>query len=136
MSPSNGVVVKGTSDLVYTPNQGFCGRDTFTYTLSNANGSSTATVTIDVACVNAVSSTGSPSTASDESAPPTRSPTLVIEEIANVVLNLEDDYVEGDMNQPIEIPLIVNDTIPGDGKFFASVISRFEDSVTLPMHIS
>ncbi|KAL3770124.1 hypothetical protein ACHAW5_009665 [Stephanodiscus triporus] len=50
--PSHGVLVMGSSDLVYTPNVDFCGVDTFKYTLSNAQFSDTATVTIEIFCNN------------------------------------------------------------------------------------
>jgi LPXTG-motif cell wall-anchored protein len=38
----------GTQAVVYTPEAGFTGTDTFTYRLTNTNGSRTATVTVDV----------------------------------------------------------------------------------------
>ena len=47
---SNGVVTVGSDgELVYTPNDGFSGLDTFTYTISNSNGETdTATVYVTV----------------------------------------------------------------------------------------
>jgi LPXTG-motif cell wall-anchored protein len=42
------VPAAGTQAVVYTPQAGFTGTDTFTYRLTNSNGSRTATVTVDV----------------------------------------------------------------------------------------
>ncbi len=42
------VPAAGTQAVVYTPDPGFTGTDTFTYRLTNSNGSNTATVTVDV----------------------------------------------------------------------------------------
>lgn len=47
--PGHGsVVINGDGTIHYTPNNGFVGTDTFTYTLSNGNLHSTATVTVTV----------------------------------------------------------------------------------------
>ena len=47
--PSNGVVVNNGTDVTYTPNAGFTGDDTFSYTTTDGNGlSSIATVTVTV----------------------------------------------------------------------------------------
>ncbi|MBU1048687.1 tandem-95 repeat protein [Candidatus Bipolaricaulota bacterium] len=47
--PTNGTVAIGGSELLYEPNQGFSGTDTFQYTIADDSGSlSTATVTIGV----------------------------------------------------------------------------------------
>jgi len=53
-NPSNGVVsISGSTDLVYTPNAGFTGTDTFVYTACDANGGTdTATVTVTVGMAN------------------------------------------------------------------------------------
>jgi VCBS repeat-containing protein len=52
--PSNGTLVqKADGSFTYTPDENFCGIDSYTYTISDGNGGSdTATVTINVACVN------------------------------------------------------------------------------------
>ena len=57
---SNGIVAitNGGTDLSYTPTGDYCGSDSFTYTIT---GNSTATVSIDVNCVN-----DQPSFSSDE----------------------------------------------------------------------
>lgn len=44
-------VANGTTDITYTPNAGFCGdTDVFEYEICDANGCSTATVAVGVAC--------------------------------------------------------------------------------------
>jgi large repetitive protein len=52
MQPRNGTAsVSGNNQILYTPNAGFCGgRDTLIYQICNANGCSTATVSINVVC--------------------------------------------------------------------------------------
>ncbi len=52
--PTNGTVTQVGNDLVYTPNDGFEGNDTFTYTICDENGGcDTATVTVNVdTCTN------------------------------------------------------------------------------------
>lgn len=47
-SPSNGSLTKTGNTFVYTPNAGFIGGDSFTYTNSDGYGSDVATVTITV----------------------------------------------------------------------------------------
>ena len=46
--PTNGVVTQDGQGLVYTPNQGFSGADSFTYTVSDGLLSDTATVNVTV----------------------------------------------------------------------------------------
>ncbi|MAT96582.1 MAG: hypothetical protein CL608_05510 [Anaerolineaceae bacterium] len=47
--PTNGTVVNNGSDVTYSPDAGFTGSDSFTYTVSDGNGGSdTATVTVTV----------------------------------------------------------------------------------------
>lgn len=51
-NPANGTLsINGSNQVVFTPTNGFTGSDTFKYTLTNANGTSTtaATVTVNVA---------------------------------------------------------------------------------------
>ncbi len=52
--PANGTLVQNADgSFTYTPDANFCGTDSYDYTISDGNGGSdTATVTIDVACVN------------------------------------------------------------------------------------
>jgi VCBS repeat-containing protein len=48
---SNGTVVNNTADVTYTPNAGWSGTDTFTYTVSDGSLTATASVTITVNAV-------------------------------------------------------------------------------------
>lgn len=52
-APANGTATDNNSNVSYEPNTGYCGPDSFTYTL---NGGSTATVTLDVVCAPAFTS--------------------------------------------------------------------------------
>ena len=47
--PVNGTVTQSGNSLVYTPNAGFSGTDSFTYTICDDDGCDTATVTVQVA---------------------------------------------------------------------------------------
>jgi hypothetical protein len=48
-TPAHGsVTVNGTTNVTYTPANGYSGTDTFNYTITNSSGSSTATVTVTV----------------------------------------------------------------------------------------
>ena len=50
---ANGAVTNNGSNVTYTPDADYCGIDSFAYTVSDGKGGSdTATVTIDVRCVN------------------------------------------------------------------------------------
>ena len=50
---ANGAVTNNGSSVTYTPDADYCGIDSFAYTVSDGkDGSDTATVTIDVTCVN------------------------------------------------------------------------------------
>jgi large repetitive protein len=75
--PANGTVEKGS--LIYTPNDGFFGTDSFTYTISDGNGGlSTATVVV----------------------------------VVNAAPSAEDDDVLGQINGPITVDVLANDTDP------------------------
>lgn len=37
-------------DVIYTPDEDFCGTDSFTYTISDSSSAYVATVTVNVAC--------------------------------------------------------------------------------------
>jgi uncharacterized protein YhjY with autotransporter beta-barrel domain len=92
--PANGsVIFPAGASVTYTPNAGFVGQDTFTYTVTNDLGSDTATVTVDVA------------------APPNQPPQALDDEIITlsyqpVVLNalLNDSDPDGDPLTIIAIP--------------------------------
>lgn len=92
-APSNGVLEKGSSELVYHPNAGFCGQDSFSYTLSNDKSSNSATVTIDVVCDEGIT---------QEIIPPADNDGLL----------LMDDFAEGEMDKALSISILVNDIIP------------------------
>lgn len=52
-APKSGTAVISGTNIVYTPNSGFVGTDTFTYTITDPDGlTSAATVTVDVTSVN------------------------------------------------------------------------------------
>lgn len=72
-----GSVVNNGTDVTYTPDSGFVGIDTFTYTISDGALTDTATVTIDVGGVN------SPPTAVDDSATTNQDVAVVIDVLAN-----------------------------------------------------
>jgi outer membrane protein OmpA-like peptidoglycan-associated protein len=81
-SPANGTASIVNGEIVYTPNAGFTGTDTFTYTITDGNGYEvTANVTVTVNAVNAA-------------------PTAV------------DDAVITGKNSPVDIDVVANDTDP------------------------
>ncbi len=52
-SASHGIVTKNGNIARYTPNSNYCGSDSFTYTITDGNGGTdTATVHVDVTCIN------------------------------------------------------------------------------------
>ena len=52
--PVNGTATISNGEVLYTPNQGYTGSDSFTYTISDGNGhTTTANVTVDVTAVRA-----------------------------------------------------------------------------------
>jgi large repetitive protein len=79
-------LVNGNNQIVYTPQNGFCGgRDTLTYEICNANGCSTAIVSINVVC-DSLTATLKPVAVFDEAM--TRKNTVVrIAILANDTLN-------------------------------------------------
>lgn len=94
-SAMNGTVVdNGDGTLTYTPDAGFVGSDSFTYTVSDPDGlSDTASVTIDVTFVN-----GAP-IANDDSASTSKNTDVVIDVLAN------DTDPDGD---PLTVISVVN----------------------------
>lgn len=74
--PSNGTVVNNGSAITYTPNAGFIGEDSFTYTIDDGNGgTATATVSITVENIHPQ--------AQDDSATANGSEVTVIDVLAN-----------------------------------------------------
>jgi hypothetical protein len=48
--PMHGTVAQSGNNLLYTANAGYIGADSFTYTICDNDGCSTATVTLNVNC--------------------------------------------------------------------------------------
>ena len=48
--PQHGSTTFQNNQIIYTPDTAYCGNDAFTYSICNANGCDTATVTISVTC--------------------------------------------------------------------------------------
>ena len=94
--PQHGTNVPKENGVEYTPNDGFCGVDSFEYTVADMDGvadengmvSDTATVTIKVIC-------------EDENAVDTPP-----------VVSLNDDSVETPVNTAVSIPVLDNDVVP------------------------
>jgi hypothetical protein len=109
-NPANGTTAaSGTTGVLYTPNPGFDGTDTFNYTISDGHGGTdTATVTITVTPQNAV-----PSAVDD---------LLVVNEDASGVVHVLDNDTHG--NDPVTLTL----TNPGPMHGVAHVDSN--DSIT------
>ena len=78
-SPANGVVVdNGDGTVTYTPDPGFVGSDTFTYTANDATAdSNTATVTVTVTAVN------DPPVASDDVVVTLEDTAVIVDVVAN-----------------------------------------------------
>ena len=109
--PGNGSVINNGLDVVYTPDPGFNGVDSFTYTISDGNGeTATATVTVAVAAVNDPPIAQDDSDSTDEGTP------VVIDVLRN------DSDPDGD-NLTIQ-----SVTQPGNG----SVINNGLDVVYTP----
>lgn len=109
-NPSNGTIDMETDDLVYTPDAGFCGTDTFTYTITDVTGqySASALVTIDVICADTPAP--SPIASGDESI----GDGLDFNN-GNTTIDrpeLEDDFATTNQSVPVFIPVLDNDFIP------------------------
>ncbi len=88
----NGVVTGGSGTLIYTPNAGFVGVDSFTYTLTDNLGTNyTATVTVTVDPVNN-------SVIQDDTALTTRNTPITID----VMANDSGNWVSGSLGQPLQ----------------------------------
>ena len=93
--PQHGTNVPKDNGVEYTPNDGFCGVDSFEYTVADMDGvadengmvSDTATVTIKVICP-------------DENA------------VEPPVVSLNDDSIETPVNTAVSIPVLDNDVVP------------------------
>eukprot|EP00804_Cyclotella_cryptica_P018478 CCRYP_004318-RC/>CCRYP_004318-RC protein AED:0.05 eAED:0.05 QI:175/1/1/1/0.85/0.75/8/326/1952 len=107
--PENGVVtILDGDDILYSPNKGFCGTDSFTYTIvDSSNISDTATVMVGVACEPDSLTTPSTSTA-EKPMPPTTSPSNMV----NDKPETNDDFVTTPQGVPVIVPVMENDVVP------------------------
>ena len=87
--PSHGEVDVGVDGVVYTPDADFCGVDTFTYTITDAaeTHSDSATVTVEVTCIDAPSKENHKPIANDDEATTLENEPVFI----NVALNDIDE---------------------------------------------
>lgn len=97
--PTNGQVVIENGQVKYTPNPGFIGIDTFTYTIKDEN-DSTATTTVIV--------------------------TVTEKQPSSVIVIAEDDSVATKINKPIDIEILENDTYNAD---MAYAVQIFADPI-------
>ena len=101
--PIHGSVAINGNQLVYTPNQGFTGTDSLTYTISDGNNhEGTARVTINVSAVGAANGN-----ANGNSAP-----------------IIADDSVTTTINQPVTIDVLTNDTDPDGDNLSVTAITQ------------
>ncbi|MBO6576375.1 MAG: tandem-95 repeat protein [Rhodothermales bacterium] len=92
--PDNGTVTLSGAELLYTPNENFFGQDTFEYIISDGRGGSTSgTVTVEVAAVNDIPVAVADFVTTDED-----TPVRITDLLAN------DTDVEGD---PISLDLVI-----------------------------
>ncbi|MEO1509624.1 MAG: Ig-like domain-containing protein, partial [Cyanobacteria bacterium J06633_23] len=104
---ANGSTSIDNNQILYTPNAGFFGTDSFTYDISDGNGgTSTATVTVTVA----------------EETPP----------VVNQAPVANDDAVTTDENTAVQIQVLANDTDPeNDGLTIDSVSAGANGSTSI-----
>lgn len=86
--PQHGSYTIEQEGILYTPQPGSCGLDTFTYAVTHGNQSSMATVTINVKCPDNFNGASSSITTH---------------------LNLQDDEVQTTMNTAVSISVLDND---------------------------
>jgi len=94
-TPSHGSAVKNGTQIIYTPDAGYVGEDSFTYTISDGNGgTATATETVTITPVNA----------------PNKMPIA------------QDDSVSTDQDTPVSLNTLTNDSDPdGDNLTISSL---------------
>ena len=94
--PTNGTVTQVGDDLVYTPNSGFTGTDTFIYTICDNDGCDTATVTVTVQDGGAQT----PPIANDDNATTTEGNPVTVDVLANDQATDGDAYTLTEFTQP------------------------------------
>jgi hypothetical protein len=98
-SPANGCVINNGTSVTYTPNPGFNGIDTFTYTIDDGNGNTdTATVTVNV----------SPGGGDGGNNPP----------------DAVDDNAVTNRNTPVTIDVLANDSDPDGDPLVVSAVTQ------------
>ncbi|KAL7506882.1 hypothetical protein ACHAXN_004124 [Cyclotella atomus] len=117
-NPEHGVVTILTGDdVLYTPDQEFCGTDSFTYTIKDtSNNADTATVTVDVACKenDDQTSVDSTTTASDNHVPVAK-----------------DDEAITPQNQPVFINVAANDEDKDDDALIVTSVAQCKEGGNL-----
>ncbi len=105
--PTNGTVTQDGTTLVYTPNTGFVGEDTFTYTICDDSGEcDTATVTVQVND----DTTNKPPVAVDDSATTDEGVPVAINVTANDSDPNGDPFIITDFTQPTNGTVKIDDT--------------------------
>jgi len=102
-NPSHGTVTQNSDgSLTYTPNANFCGVDSYTYTISDGHGGTdTATVTINVACIN------------DQ--PDAQDDTYNTSEDTPLTVNPDDGVLANDTDPDGDTLTVTSNTAPGHG---------------------
>lgn len=95
--PANGAVTPSSTGLSYTPNAGFSGTDTFTYTITDGTSFDSATVTVTVTPVVVVNS---PPTAVDDNATTAEDTAVTIAVTANDTDPEDDDLTVTTVSTP------------------------------------
>ncbi|MDW8239500.1 MAG: tandem-95 repeat protein [Acidobacteriota bacterium] len=94
--PRGSVTINGNGTITYTPDANLCGQDSFTYTISDGRGGTdTATVTVNVVCVN------DPPVANDDTTGTNEGTPVVINVLSN------DSDVDGNLD-PTSVSITVN----------------------------
>ena len=121
--PANGtLVLNADGSFSYTPNSGFTGSDTFTYSASDGTASSEATVTISVAAVNDAPAAAADAYATDED-------TALTVDVAGGVLANDTDP-DGDPLTAVLVSGPANGTLAlnADGSFTYTPTTGFSGS--------
>ena len=124
--PEHGVASTNGTDVIYTPDPGFSGVETFSYTVSDGKGgTSTADVVVAVAAVN------EPPTAQDDSATTGAGSSLTIDPLGN------DSDPDGDPLTIVSFTQPANGTVTNDrGVFVYTPASGFSGTDTFTYTVS